>query len=149
MTGNQRKFADEYLIDYNGTRAYKVAYSSVTKDETAAAGASRLLRNVKVKAYIEKRIEEMSEKKVAKAEEVMTYLTSLMRGEEKEQTLIGLGQGEQKITEIEVSSRERLRAAELLGKRYALFTDKLEATVEKSEKLSDIISQLGGEGLEE
>ncbi len=143
MTRNQRMFADEYLIDFNGTRAYKASYKNVTKDETAAVNASRLLRNAKVKAYIDKKIKEISDKKIAKAEEVMMYLTSIMRGEETEETLIGLGQGEQKITEIEVSSRERLKAAELLGRRYSIFTDKLEVDANvQTNKLDSILEQL-------
>lgn len=56
LTEKQKRFCDEYLIDLNGTRAYKDAYPSVKKDETAAAASARLLRNVKVKAYIEKRM---------------------------------------------------------------------------------------------
>ena len=54
MTEKQKIFADEYLIDLNATRAYKVAYPRVKKDETAAQAGSRMLRNVKVAAYIEK-----------------------------------------------------------------------------------------------
>ena len=49
MTEKQKIFADEYLIDLNATRAYKVAYPRVKNDEVAAAAATRLLRNVKVK----------------------------------------------------------------------------------------------------
>lgn len=48
MTEKQKIFADEYLIDLNATRAYRVAYPSVKKDETAAQAGSRMLRNVKV-----------------------------------------------------------------------------------------------------
>jgi len=55
-------FHDEYLVDLNATQAYKKAYSSVRKTETAEAAASRMLRNVKVKAYIDARLEILSEK---------------------------------------------------------------------------------------
>ena len=48
MTKKQKIFADEYLIDLNATRAYKVAYPAVKRDETAAQAGSRMLRNVKV-----------------------------------------------------------------------------------------------------
>ena len=58
MTGKQKIFADEYLIDLNATRAYRVAYPSVKKDETAASAAARMLRNVKVAKYITERMEE-------------------------------------------------------------------------------------------
>ena len=54
MTKKQKIFADEYLIDLNATRAYKVAYPSVKKDETAAQAGSRMLRNVKVRTTYNK-----------------------------------------------------------------------------------------------
>ena len=53
MTDKQRIFADEYLKDLNGTRAYKVAYPNVKKDTVAATAAGRLLRNVEVHSYID------------------------------------------------------------------------------------------------
>lgn len=76
----------------------------------------------------------------------MQYLTSVMRGSQKEQTLIGLGEGAQGLTDIDVGAKERLKAAELLGKRHALFTDKQEisATV-RTDKLDSILQQLGDE----
>lgn len=58
LTKNQKRFVNEYLIDLNATRAYKVAYKSVKKDETAAVNGSRLLRNAKVKKYLEQRMKE-------------------------------------------------------------------------------------------
>lgn len=58
LTEKQKKFVDEYLIDLNATRAYKAAYSSCKKDETANVNASRLLRNAKVEAYIQQRIKD-------------------------------------------------------------------------------------------
>ena len=71
MTDRQQKFADEYLIDCNATRAYKAAYPNVRKDSTAAQAGSRLLRNVNVSAYIEEKLAEISSKKTAEATEVM------------------------------------------------------------------------------
>lgn len=58
LTDKQRIFANEYLVDLNATRAYKKAYPGVKKDETAAQAGSRMLRNVKVKEYIDKRMRE-------------------------------------------------------------------------------------------
>ena len=56
----------------------------------------------------------------------MMYLTSVMRGEQTEQTLRFLGEGYQEIADIDITARERLKAAELIGKRYGMFTDKLD-----------------------
>ncbi|HBI2030345.1 TPA: terminase small subunit, partial [Enterococcus faecalis] len=71
MTEKQQIFADEYLKDLNGTRAYKVAYPNVKKDSVAAANATRLLRNAKVKTYIDKQLEKMHNERTADAQEVL------------------------------------------------------------------------------
>lgn len=62
LTPSQQRFCDEWLKDHNGTRAYRAAYPRVKKDQTAAQAASRLLRNVKVRSYIERRQDEMAAK---------------------------------------------------------------------------------------
>lgn len=134
MTEKQKIFADEYLIDLNATRAYKVAYPNVKNDAVAAAAAARLLRNVKVKNYIADRMEEIHNEKTADAQEVIEYLTSVLRGESTAQEIVveGTGDGcsEARTIEKSPSEKERLKAAELLGKRYALFTDKVETDVD-------------------
>lgn len=134
MTEKQKIFADEYLIDLNATRAYKVAYPNVKNDAVAAAAAARLLRNVKVKNYIADRMEEIHNEKTADAQEVIEYLTSVLRGESTAQEIVveGTGDGcsEARTMEKSPSEKERLKAAELLGKRYALFTDKIETDVD-------------------
>lgn len=122
MTDKQRIFADEYLKDLNGTRAYKVAYPNVKKDSSAATAAGRLLRNVEIKSYIDEQLEQMHNERTADAKEILEYLTAVMRGEETETvaTSKGLYDG------VEVGAKDRIKAAELLGKRHALFTDKQE-----------------------
>lgn len=70
MTDNQQKFADEYIIDCNASRAYKAAYPNVKKDSVARANGSRLLANANIKAYIEEKLAEISSKKTAEATEV-------------------------------------------------------------------------------
>lgn len=130
MTDKQRKFCDEYLIDLNATRAYKLAYPNVKSESAATSGASRLLRNVKVKTYIDEQLEKISSEKIATAEEVMQYLTSVLRGESQSEIVViegaGDGYSEAKKMNKAPDEKEKLRAAELLGKRYGLFTDKVE-----------------------
>lgn len=129
MTEKQKRFADEYLIDLNATRAYKVAYPNVRKDTVAAVNASKLLRNTKVKIYIDKQLQEISDAKIADATEVMEYLTMVLRGESKAEVVVveGCGDGYSEAKRIEKApdEKERLKAAELLGKRYGIFTDKV------------------------
>lgn len=130
MTEKQKRFADEYLIDLNGTRAYKVAYPSVKKDQVAATNAGRLLRNAEVKTYIDEQLEKIHNEKTADAQEVLEYLTAVMRNEQTEEVVVveGTGDGcsEARTMEKDTSIKDRVKAAELLGKRYSLFTDKME-----------------------
>lgn len=82
-----------------------------------------------IKAYIDERLEKLESEKIATQEEVLQYLTSIMRGEQQEKTLISIGEFGQKIVDIDVGAKDRIKAAELLGKRYRLFTDKVEMDV--------------------
>ena len=127
LTAKQQRFCDEYLIDLNATQAaIRAGYSK----RTAAASAARLLRNVKVQEYIAQRMAEKESKRIADQDEVLKYLTSVLRGESRAQEIVveGTGEGcsEARTMEKAPSEKERLKAAELLGKRYALFTDKVD-----------------------
>ena len=152
MTEKQKIFADEYLIDLNATRAYKAAYPSVKKDQAARANASRLLTNANIKKYISDQLEKIHSQKTADAQEVIEYLTSVLRGESTSQEIVieGIGDGmsEARIMEKGPSEKDRLKAAELLGKRYSLFTDKQDVSglEEEKKKLGDILEQLRGGG---
>lgn len=149
MTDKQRRFADEYIIDCNATRAYKAAYPRIKSDDAARANASRLLTNANVKAYIEAKLDELSSKKIADAREVMEYLTSVLRGESKASVVVveGCGDGcsKAKILAKSPDEKERLKAAEMLGRRYGVFKDNINATVEPSDKLDSILRQLSGD----
>lgn len=130
MTEKQKRFCDEYLIDCNATRAYKAVYRSIKSDEVARKAGSRLLTNVDVKKYITNRMEEIHNEKTADAQEVIEYLTSVLRGESSSTEIVveGTGDGcsEARTIEKAPSEKERLKAAELLGKRYGLYTDKVD-----------------------
>lgn len=129
MTDNQRKFCDEYLIDCNATRAYKAAYPRIKNDNVAKSAGNRLLTFVDIKENIQTRLDEMASAKVATAEEVIRYLTSVMRGESDSEVVVVTGDGDGYSSAEKVKKnpdeKERLKAAELLGKRYGLFTDKV------------------------
>ena len=89
-----------------------------------------MLANVDIKAYIDERLKKLESEKIATQEEVLQYLTSIMRGDQQEKTLISIGELGQEIVDIDVGAKDRLKAAELLGKRYRLFTDKIEAEIQ-------------------
>lgn len=122
MTPRQQKFCDEYLISSNATEAaIKAGYSRKTAKQTGSENLSK----PDLRAYIDEQLAKIHSAKIADAEEVMKYLTSVMRGEHTEQVLKLVGEGVQTVTDIDVSAKERLKAAELIGKRYGLFTEKV------------------------
>ena len=122
MTPRQRKFCDEYLISGNATDA---AIKAGDSPKTAKQTGSENLAKPDLRAYIDEQLAKIHSAKIADAEEVMKYLTSVMRGEHTEQVLKLVGEGVQTVTDIDVSAKERLKAAELIGKRYGLFTEKV------------------------
>lgn len=126
MTEKQKLFCDEYLIDLNGTRAYRTVYKSKT-DRTAATRASNLLKE-DIAEYINKRLEEIHNEKTADIQEVMEYLTSVMRGTSEASTLAMCGDGMQEVITKKPDERERLKAAELLGKRFGMFKESVDIT---------------------
>lgn len=122
MNEKQKRFCDEYLIDCNATQAaIRAGYSPKTANEQG----SRLLANISIKAYIDEQLERLHNEKTADAREVLEYLTAVMRGEYTEQVLRLAGDGVQEISGIDVSAKDRIKAAEMLAKRYGLLTDKI------------------------
>lgn len=151
LTLKQQRFADEYIISGNATEAaIKAGYSKKTANRIATENLSKPV----IKSYIDERLKELSDKKIANQQEVLEYLTSVLRGESSSEVVVIEGQGEgvskAKPMQKAPDEKERLKAAELLGKRMGLFKERVElSTDEPSKKLSDIMDQLGGEGLEE
>lgn len=139
MTEKQRLFADEYLKDLNGTRAYKTIYTTIKNDNVAAVRANTLLKQKDISDYISKRLEEIHNENTADIQEVMEYLTSVLRGESASAVLMMSGNGMQKVTEKPPDEKERLKAAELLGKRFGMFKDNVDVTSNgKTEIVDDI-----------
>ncbi|MFM0683616.1 terminase small subunit [Streptococcus suis] len=125
LTIKQQRFADEYIICGNATEAaIKAGYSG----KYANTNASKLLQNTTIKSYIDERLEELKSEKVADQQEVLEYLTSVMRGQTQEQTLCSIGELGQQVIDIDVGAKDRIKAAELIGKRYGIWTDKQEIT---------------------
>lgn len=124
LTIKQKKFADEYIISGNATQsAINAGYSKKT---ASVIGTENLIKP-NIKKYIDERLKELEQEAIANQSEVLKFLTSIMRGEQTEQTLISDGSEQgQRITNIEVSAKDRIKAAELLGKRYGSWTDKVD-----------------------
>ena len=126
MTPKQKRFCDEYLIDLNATQAaIRAGYSK----KTAQAIGTENLTKPLLKEYIENRMAEKESELIAGQDEVLQYLTAVMRGEDKEERLTTNALGEVETIETVVQGN-RLKAAEMLGKRYGLFTEKVEQNVD-------------------
>jgi phage terminase small subunit len=135
MNARQKRFCDEYLIDCNATQAaIRAGYSPKTAKVTGA----KMLTNANLKAYIDEQLERIHNEKTANAQEVLEYLTAVMRGQHTEQTLQLIGDGVQKIADIDVSAKERLKAAELIGKRYGMFKDNVGIDLEPVVIVNDL-----------
>ena len=131
MKERQRRFADEYLIDLNAeAAAVRAGYSP----RYARGNAYKLVARSGIKEYIAKRMAEKESELIADQNEVLRYLTAVMRGESTSEEIIveGIGDGRSKARKLEKtpSEKDRLKAAELIGKRYGLFTDKIETDID-------------------
>lgn len=127
LTLKQKKFADEYIISGNATEAaIKAGYS---KNSARSMGNENLTKP-DIKLYIDEKMKELEDKAVASQQEVLEYLTRVMRGEEKEAVLANNGDFKQEVKEISVGAKDRLKAAELIGKRYSLWTERVEVEAE-------------------
>ena len=145
LTPKQKIFADEYLIDLNATRAYKVAYPKVKKDETAAAAGARMLRNVKVAEYIQKRMDERSQRTEITQDMVLQELAKIgfanitdfvtIEGpyvkiketasmpQDKLGVIAGIKEG---ANGIEIKLNDKEKALELIGRHLGMWNDKLD-----------------------
>lgn len=122
LTEKERIFADEYIKTTNATQsAIKAGYA----ENSASVTGSKMLRKPKVRQYIDAVMNERSKNTIATADEVLEYLTKVMNGEEKD--AFGL----------DASIADRTKAAELLGKRHMLFTDKVKLDAEIEIDISD------------
>lgn len=118
-----KKFADEYIKTGNATQsAINAGYSK----KYANTNASKLLQNTTIKAYIDERMKKLEEEAIADQAEILKYLTRIIRDEEREEVLVNIGNFEQEKQEIKISAKDKIKAAELLGKRYGSWTDKVD-----------------------
>ncbi|MCD7994501.1 MAG: terminase small subunit [Clostridia bacterium] len=151
----QKIFADEYLIDLNATRAYKVAYPRVKKDTVAATNGGRLLRNAEVESYIQERMEERAQRTEITQDRVLQELAKLgffdirklfdnsgkplditglddetaacIAGLEVMDVYEGTGEDKEFVGYIKkYKLSDKLKALELIGRHLGMFKDKME-----------------------
>lgn len=139
MTKKQKRFCDEYLIDCNATQAaIRAGYS----EKSAYSIGVENLKKPEIKSYIEQELERIRDNNIADAAEVMKYLTSVLRGESLAEIVVVEGDGDGCSSARRINKapdeKERLKAAELLGKRYSLFKDNITLEIEPVMIVNDL-----------
>ena len=130
LTDKQKRFCDEYLVDLNGTQAaIRAGYSP----RSARQIADKNMSNGDIRKYIDARMQEKEKELIADQDEVLKYLTNVLRGKSQSEIVvvenIGDFTSEARLIQKAPDEKERLKAAELLGKRYNLFSDKMKVDV--------------------
>lgn len=166
LTDKQKIFADEYLIDLNATRAYKVAYPRVKSDEVARANSSRLLTNANVVEYVDKRMQDRQERTEITQDMVVEELAAIAFARATDYAEVKKGSVFIKDTDglsdkqikaiagikegkfgIELKLNDKEKALELLGRHLGMFRDRIEVSgsleAEKT-KLDDLVQQMRG-----
>lgn len=155
LTPKQKIFADEYLIDLNATRAYKVAYPRVKKDTVAATNGGRLLRNAEVEGYIQMRMKDREKRTEVTQDMVLKELAKLgffdarkffddvgkpldisalddntaacISGMDVQDVYEGDGEEKEFVGYIKkYKLTDKIKALELIGRHLGMFKDKLE-----------------------
>ena len=129
MNEKQKNFAQEYIKDKNATQAaIRAGYS----EKTAYSIGQRLLKYVEVKNYINELLDEVRKENILSAIEIEEFLSLAIKGSIDEEVIVVEGEGDgvssAKKIKKQIGLRDRIKAAELLGKRYMLFTDKVNVT---------------------
>lgn len=157
LTEKQKRFADEYLIDLNATQAaIRAGYSS----KWAGTNADKLLKNTKIRAYIDKRMAEHSRRTGVTQERIIRELarigfldpTGLVNMDTAE--LLDDAAADDRaaissvkvktvptqdgpIVEREIRFADKIRALELLGKRFGMWIDKQQVDVQGAVQIID------------
>lgn len=140
MTPKQKRFCDEYLVDLNATQAaIRAGYSKKTARQIGEQNLSKLV----IRSYIDARMAEKESSLIASQEDVLKTLSNILSGEEVGTVLRGVGKGAQVIDQAPPSNADKIRAAEILGKYYKLFTDRQEVEVKGAVQFID---DIGGDG---
>ena len=140
MTEKQKRFCDEYLMDGNATQAaIRAGYSK----RTAVDIGHENLTKPNIKKYIDERLEQIQSEKIASVQEVLEYITSVIRGEAESEIIVtvGTGQGCSEVIRLmkHPDESEKLKAAEMLGKRYGIFKNNTTASIEQVIIVNDLI----------
>lgn len=140
MNNRQQLFCEEYLKDMNATQAaIRAGYS----EKTAYSQGQRLLKNVEIKNRLKEIREKIQDENIATIKDIEEFLSLSLNGEMEEEVISVVAEieGSSKVvkTKKQISLRDRIKAAELLGKRYGLWTDKVDINSTEGIKIIDDI----------
>ena len=127
LTEKQKAFADYYIESLNATESYKKVYEC--SYNTARTNGARLLTNANIKKYIDEVMSAKDESRIASQDEILQILTDIARGITEEEVVQFSQLGEELRTTRKPTIKDRMKASELLGKRYRMWVDKVEANV--------------------
>ena len=127
LNKKQKAFADYYIESLNATESYVKAYEC--SYNTARTNGARLLANANIKRYIDEVMSAKDESRIASQDEILQILTDIARGVTEEEVVQFSQLGEELRTTRKPTIKDRMKASELLGKRYRMWTDKIEADV--------------------
>ena len=127
LNEKQKAFADYYIESLNATESYKMAYNC--SYNTARTNGARLLTNANIKKYIDVVMNAKDESRIASQDEILQILTDIARGITEEEVVQFSQLGEELRTTRKPTIKDRMKASELLGKRYRMWVDKVEANV--------------------
>ena len=126
LNEKQKAFADYYIESLN---AYESAKRAGYSEAYAKSQSYKLLENVGIKNYIDERMESKDNYRIASQDEILQILTDIARGITEEEVVQFSQLGEELRTTRKPTIKDRMRASELLGKRYRMWVDKVEANV--------------------
>ena len=127
LNEKQKAFADYYIESLNATESYKKVYEC--SYNTARTNGARLLTNANIKKYIDEVMSAKDESRIASQDEILQILTDIARGITEEEVVQFSQLGEELRTTRKPTIKDRMKASELLGKRYRLFVDKTELEI--------------------
>lgn len=131
MTEKEKLVVIEWINNgFNGTKAYMSVYKNCKKESSAAVLFNRLMKKKEVIEFREEWLNDIESTQIASANEILIYLTKVMRGQEKD--AFGL----------DPSLEERTKAAERLMKAKGMFVQKVEVNNESEEKKQQAISNI-------
>lgn len=125
LNERHKKFCEIYVETLNGTRSYMEAYGA--KYTTAGANAEKLLKKPEICLYIEELMNSKRNDRIMSHDRVLELLTLEAEGLREEEVVVGYpSKCKHEIVKKKIGARERIRALELIGKRYMMFTDKVQ-----------------------